>query len=132
MNLNELRIGIYIADWHYDFYEDEIFQGLTFEERELTFEDMDLINSKDMYAFYQPIMINHDWLIKLSITPLLESEPSIYDVEEYPFGFLAKESEGFGYYFTFQSQRISKKLLFIHELQNFVFSSTGNELKIKS
>lgn len=117
MELNELRIGNYIAP---------LGKGITQVEGMCTWDS--LIQSSNFaqrgIEDFEPIPLTEEWLVKFGL--------------EYksPFGYRIKmgsyikdDLETNGYFFRWNGKTI-KLMHYVHELQNIYFALTGEELKL--
>ena len=95
-------------------------------------------NSRDWYAIgestlfiedIEPIELSEEILLKCGFDEISRDGLNIrYDFEPYKFGYL-------DYYngkiiVTFQSQKISEEIKYLHQLQNLIFALTNEELTV--
>jgi len=121
MNANELRIGNYVKFG-------KLFKKVVeIAEEGFYILDKDGTTLKNTWADLQPIPLTEEWLLKFGFVEV-KYDDGIY-------GFC---KQGFGYINSGQirwsCERIifndDKHLLYIHQLQNFYFALTGEELVV--
>lgn len=74
----------------------------------------------------EPIPLTQGWLFRLGAELISENR---YDFNGYSYGYF--ELTNIGLIVTFQSQKISEAIKYVHQLQNLYFCLTGEELTLK-
>lgn len=123
LSAQELRIGNY----HYYTVEDSEDERKKWDEVcQIEAEDFPHIDNDDSY---KPIPLTEEWLFKFGNVKKTKVIQVLEVFER--FGFIWKDEYGYWYVVTKSGDYLTK-IEFVHEYQNFIFSSTGTELVVKS
>ena len=84
---------------------------------------VEIENIKD-YKVFEPIPITEELLLEYGAEKISEGR---FDFKDYPYGYFDLTKEEL--IITFQSQKMSEPIKYLHNLQNLYFALTNKELK---
>jgi hypothetical protein len=113
----ELRLG--------NFIQDEF--GIVEQVESLNSFGCEEINENSVTGFYEPILLNSEWLLKFGFEP--SGTSWLRNTGNY--GYFDIELMDEHYFLNYEGLPFSNGFKYVHQLQNLYFAVTGKELTIK-
>jgi len=127
---NELRIGNYVRQYDYDFYEDDKFKANTFNDVQVGLYTIDLIHKKDEFTFIEPIPLTGEILLKCGFDGNINLG---FGNDAIELNYITTDNHfqfEYGLPGTNKVIWLLTQVKYLHQLQNLYFALTNQELQV--